>query len=77
MENQLYTIIISIIHIVQIIGGGIAALMLGVSAFHFIKGGREDFAIGKSKLIGIVVGDLLVVGCIPLEAWIQSIVNLG
>lgn len=77
MEQQLYNIIITIIHIVQIIGGGVAALMLGISAFHFIKGGREDFTIGKSKLVGIVIGLLLVIGCIPLESWIQSIVNLG
>ncbi len=74
MEGLTSTIV-NFITGVQVIGGGVAALMGGVAAYHFFKGGREDFQIGKGKLAGIVIGLVVLLGCIPLKDWISSMIG--
>lgn len=60
---------------IQAIGGTVAAVMIGLAAFHFIKGGKEDFLIGKSKIVGIVIGLAMLILASSLKTWVTGMIS--
>jgi hypothetical protein len=60
---------------IQVIGGIVLAISIGIAAYHFIVGGRQASDIGKSRVVGAIIGFILLMGASALQAWLQSFVH--
>lgn len=58
IQNILDTIM-TIVSYVQLLGGGVIVLCVALAAIPFLRGGQQNFEVGKAKIIGIVVGAAL------------------
>lgn len=59
----------------QLIGAAVIGIAVALAAFHFVKGGREDWQIGKGKIAGIIIGALMIATATGIKAWVNSMVG--
>lgn len=67
------TTIQNILTVAQVIGGGLAGVMIVIAGIKFMMGGREALQGAKSQAIGIVVGLILVIGATGIKSLIQGL----
>lgn len=57
----------------QIIGGGLAGIILVIAGIQLMTGGRNSVEMGKTRIISLIIGMILVSGCSVLKAFIGGL----
>lgn len=57
----------------QVIGGGAAGIILVIAGIQLMFGGRNSVEMGKTRLIFLCVGMVLVAGCSVIKAFIDGL----
>lgn len=71
---QMTTTIDNILTALQIIGGSLAGVFLGIAAIQFMSGGRNAVEMTKTKIVCIVVGMVVLAGSSVIKVFIQSLI---
>jgi hypothetical protein len=58
----------------QIIGGLLAGIFLLIAAVQFMSGGRNAVEISKTRIVCVIVGMVLVIGCSAIKAFISGLI---
>jgi hypothetical protein len=72
--DQFITVCYNIARAMQV-GGGLAAICLGVAGYQFMAGGRNAKEIGKGTIIGVCIGLGCLGGCTVLAEWLKSLLT--
>lgn len=75
LPPELTNAINNLLNAIKLLGGAVSGIMIAICAFHFIKGGREDFQIGKGKVAGIIIGLVMVAAAAAIQTWINGMVG--
>ena len=57
----------------QVIGGGVAGIILVIAGVQLMTGGRNSVEMGKTRIISLIIGMVLVSGCSVLKAFIGGL----
>lgn len=71
---QMTTTIDNVLTALQIIGGALAGVFLGIAAIQFMSGGRNAVEMTKTKIVCIVAGMAVLAGSSVIKVFIQSLI---
>lgn len=57
----------------QVIGGSVAGVILVIAGIQLMTGGRNAVEMGKTRIIFLCVGMVLVAGCSVIKAFIDGL----
>lgn len=58
---------------VQIVGGAMLGICIAAAAIQFFFGDREHFQLGKTRIIGMIIGAFLLFSATALSTFIKSV----
>lgn len=65
----------SILQGLKVIGGIVLAISLAISAYYFLASTRGSTEHAKSRIIGAVIGFILLMGATVIQGWLEGFVQ--
>ena len=59
----------------QVIGGIVLGISLAISAYYFLSGSRQSSEHGKARIVGAVVGFVILMGASVIQKWLEGFVS--